>query len=106
MDKEMNNVMAIQDFFSIKATTKYLSNAISTCNAVMEFNGLGLPAVYKNSTDIIFEHGYNNILKIPCLKQPYYSDFWTTRQSFEFNNNTLTIKGNSPDGKSYTVVLK
>lgn len=103
MDKEIDNINVIIEFMSRKSNTIHLSKALSKCVANIEFEGLNLEKLQLCDTDVLFEHSYNNTLKIPALQPPYYSEFWTTKQHFHMVGNAMVIEGVSPVGAAYKV---
>ena len=107
MDKETNNLMAFASYKERKQM-KHLSRARSDFHADVIYEDDVLDAITLNNTPVIYQHSYNNVLTIPALEPPYYSDFNFRFQNFQLVNGCLVITGVHHDdpNKKYKVTLK
>lgn len=107
MDKETINLMAFASYRELKRM-KHLSRARSDFHADVIYEDDVLDAITLNNTPVIYQHSYNNVLTIPALEPPYYSDFNFRFQNFQLVNGCLVITGVHHDdpNKKYKVTLK
>ena len=68
MDKELENIMQLQRYMSTNPTLEHRSGAVDYFWADVEYKDSSLGDLFLQNTAIIFEHGYNNTLKINALR--------------------------------------
>lgn len=106
MDKELENIMQLQRYMSTNPTLEHRSGAVDCFCANVEYQDCTLGNLFLQNTEIVFEHGYNNTLKINELRPPYYGDFWLTKQDFIFKNGKLHVSGVRRDnGTKYLITI-
>lgn len=107
MDKETNNIMELKAYMENNPTLEHRSGAVDCFSADVEYQDSTLGNKIIQNTEVRFEHGYNNTLKIDALRPPYYGEFWLTKQEFKYKNGVLYISGyRHNDGKKYCVIVR
>ena len=106
MDKELENIMQLQSYMDTNPTLEHRSGAVDIFWADVEYMDSTLGDLFLQNTEIHFEHGYHNTLKINALRPPYYGEFWLSKQDFNYKDGKLYISGVRHDsGNEYLIVI-